>query len=243
MFTTRGDATYIIDAVNINFPDARLTLQDIESSWAGLRPLIHEEGKSASELSRKDEIFESSSGLISIAGGKLTGYRKMAERVVSLVIKKYFEERPLKKCQTSEITLTEKAIRSTKEVAKFIGSVKDRIKPYNFPPHTARYLVENYGFQANYILSDFEKLKSDVDPDLALLKAELSFCLRYEMVCTLLDFFVRRTGMINFDIHRVQKWKNEILAECKIYFNWSEETSRLEMKKLEDQLKAITTFQ
>jgi glycerol-3-phosphate dehydrogenase len=54
-----------------------------------IEPLIHEEGKSASELSRKDEIFESDSGLISIAGGKLTGYRKMAERVVGLVIKRH----------------------------------------------------------------------------------------------------------------------------------------------------------
>ena len=64
------------------FPDINLELDDIVSSWAGLRPLIHEEGKSASELSRKDEIFVSDTGLISIAGGKLTGYRKMAERVV-----------------------------------------------------------------------------------------------------------------------------------------------------------------
>jgi len=161
---------------------------------------------------------------------------------VSLVIKKYFEERPLKKCQTSEITLTEKAISSTKEVAKFIDSVKDKIKAYNFPPHTARYLVENYGLQANYILSDFEKLKPDVDPDLALLKAELSFCLRYEMVCTMLDFYIRRTGLINFDIHRVQKWKDKILDECKIYFNWDQDTAELELKKLEDQMKSVTNF-
>jgi len=50
--------------VNLTFTNINLELKDIESSWAGLRPLIHEEGKAASELSRKDEIFESNSGLI-----------------------------------------------------------------------------------------------------------------------------------------------------------------------------------
>ena len=63
-------------------------MEDIQSSWAGLRPLIHEDGKSPSELSRKDEIFVSASGLISIAGGKLTGYRKMAERTVDKIAKR-----------------------------------------------------------------------------------------------------------------------------------------------------------
>lgn len=75
--TDLADAIYLISAVNNMFPDINLELDDIVSSWAGLRPLIHEEGKSASELSRKDEIFISDTGLVSIAGGKLTGYRKM----------------------------------------------------------------------------------------------------------------------------------------------------------------------
>jgi glycerol-3-phosphate dehydrogenase len=62
-------------------------MDDVESTWSGLRPLIHEDGKSPSDLSRKDEIFISDSGLISIAGGKLTGFRKMAERSVNVVCK------------------------------------------------------------------------------------------------------------------------------------------------------------
>ena len=50
------------------------------------------EGKDPSEISRKDEIWESKKGLITIAGGKLTGYRKMAETVVNLVVKKLGED-------------------------------------------------------------------------------------------------------------------------------------------------------
>ncbi len=80
---TIKDAEYLINAINQTFPMLNIKMDDIISSWAGLRPLIHQEGKSASELSRKDEIFISKTGLISIAGGKLSGYRKMAERVVN----------------------------------------------------------------------------------------------------------------------------------------------------------------
>lgn len=85
---TNNDVKYLIDSVNHAFPKLNLTNSDIISSWAGLRPLIKKEGKKSTELSRKDEIFISKSGLISIAGGKLTGYRKMAERVVNLISKK-----------------------------------------------------------------------------------------------------------------------------------------------------------
>ncbi len=54
-------------------------------TWAGIRPLIYEEGKDPSESSRKDEIWEGKSGLLTIAGGKLTGYRHMAQDIVDLV--------------------------------------------------------------------------------------------------------------------------------------------------------------
>ncbi|MGG4551272.1 glycerol-3-phosphate dehydrogenase/oxidase [Paenibacillus humicus] len=89
---TERDRQYVLDAVNGMFPELRITTEDIESSWAGIRPLIFEEGKGPSEISRRDEIWQSESGLITIAGGKLTGYRKMAETVVDRVAAK-LEER------------------------------------------------------------------------------------------------------------------------------------------------------
>ena len=70
------------------FPTVMLARKDVESTWAGVRPLIYEDGKDPSEISRKDEIWESGGGLITIAGGKLTGYRKMAETVVDLIVKR-----------------------------------------------------------------------------------------------------------------------------------------------------------
>jgi glycerol-3-phosphate dehydrogenase len=82
---TADDVAYLLGAVNRTFPGVHLQPADVESSWAGLRPLIRQKGKGPGEISRKDEIFRYDSGLITIAGGKLTGYRKMAERIVDLV--------------------------------------------------------------------------------------------------------------------------------------------------------------
>ena len=71
---------YLLKAIKFMFPNIEVGAEHIESTWAGVRPLIHEEGKGPSEISRKDEIWQSESGVITIAGGKLTGYRKMAEK-------------------------------------------------------------------------------------------------------------------------------------------------------------------
>src|SRR5690625_4173896 len=90
---TVDDRDYLLNAINYMFPTLNVTADHVESSWAGLRPLIADEGKdNPDEISRKDEIFISDSGLISMAGGKLTGYRKMAEEAVDTVVKQFKEE-------------------------------------------------------------------------------------------------------------------------------------------------------
>ena len=83
---TAEDRAYLLDAIRFMFPSLHLTEAHIESGWAGVRPLIHEQGKGPSEISRKDEIWQTDGGLITIAGGKLTGYRKMAEKIIDIVV-------------------------------------------------------------------------------------------------------------------------------------------------------------
>ncbi len=242
VFASREDAAYLIQAVNANFPSISLTPSDIESSWAGLRPLIYEEGKSASELSRKDEIFESPTGLISIAGGKLTGYRKMAERVVNLVVKKHFDNKLLSECKTEEIKLSGSNFNSIKEVRKFTSSVAEKLKAFGFTSDIPLYLVENYGQQVVLIFDLWSDRNVDEDADLSLLKAELAFCVKYEMVCSLQDFFARRTGLINFNIHRVEKWKHQIAESCKVHLQWDEDRLTQELDSLNALILSVTTF-
>jgi len=240
--TTLKDAQYLVDAVNATFPDVDLTVADIESSWAGLRPLIHEEGKSASELSRKDEIFQSPSGLISIAGGKLTGYRKMAERVVSLVVKRHFNGRSLNPCRTDHIKLAGNTFTGVRQVKKLVQSIYDQVSPFDVSLLEAKSLVENYGPQAEDIIRYAGKLNVST-AEVALLKAELWYCIHHEMVCSIQDFFVRRTGMVYFDVHKVVKWKEVIANECKTYLAWDDARTSEELAGLDRLLYALRNFE
>ncbi|NAS12518.1 glycerol-3-phosphate dehydrogenase/oxidase [Poritiphilus flavus] len=217
--TDLADAIYLISAVNNMFPGINLEMEDIESSWAGLRPLIHEEGKSASELSRKDEIFTSDSGLISMAGGKLTGYRKMAERAVNRIARKMEEENEVKlpECNTSKIPLCGSDFKKFKHVKKYIAEVHERIAPEGFSEYDSWFLVTNYGKQTESILENYAKLKHK-DPRVRLAMAELHFGITHEMVLNPMDFFIRRTGRLYFDIHSVRSLLEPVLDEFKKLF-------------------------
>lgn len=218
--TDLADAMYLISAVNHMFPKIELELEDIVSSWAGLRPLIHEEGKSASELSRKDEIFTSDSGLVSMAGGKLTGYRKMAERAVNLICKKLEEQekRPFVECKTDKIPLRGNEFKKTKHVSKYIDTVHKKLKTHGFDYYHAWYLVTTYGKQTEEVLENFEAL-DDEDIIVRMAKAELQFSIKYEMTITPIDFFVRRTGRLYFDIDSITHLKEVVLSEFKRIFD------------------------
>ncbi len=240
--TDLADAIYLLSAVNNMFPKINLEMADIISSWAGLRPLIHEEGKSASELSRKDEIFTSNTGLISIAGGKLTGYRKMAERVVDQVAKNMEEEyeAKLKPCTTEDIPLCGNEFKKYKHVKKYISEIYERIKTDGFTEYDAWFLVTNYGKQTETILEQYKVRKEKNNPT-KLILAELQFGITFEMVHNPMDFFIRRTGRLYFDIENVRTYMEPVLKEFKTIFkvddaqilDWKEALQK-EMKEHSD---------
>lgn len=214
-----ADAIYLLSAVNNMFPKIELEMKDIISSWAGIRPLIHEEGKSVSELSRKDEIFTSDSGLISIAGGKLTGYRKMAERVVNRIMTKMEEEfgKDNVECTTDKIPLCGNGFKKFKDVKKYIHDVYKRIEPDGLTEYDAWCLVTCYGIQTETILENYTQIKAK-DNQIRLAKAELRFGIDYEMVHDPMDFFIRRTGRLYFDIDSVRSLMDPIMEEFKSVF-------------------------
>ena len=238
------DALYLIAAVNNMFPDIELSQKDIISSWAGLRPLIYEEGKSAGELSRKDEIFESPSGLISIAGGKLTGYRKMAERVVDLVDKRASKDYglELKDIQTEKLSLNTTPFENYNAVKIYVKDILPRWLAYGFNQTEIKALVHRYGRQTDQIFEKFEQI-AETDAQLRLAKAELWYGIHHEMVIKPLDFFERRTGRLYFDPFQLNQLKEPILKEFANYFNWDNDTLVLEREHLEKAFKEITEFE
>lgn len=242
--TNLEDVEYLLNGVNQAFPKLGLKLEDVESSWAGVRPLIHEDGKSASEISRKDEIFESESGLLSIAGGKLTGYRKMSEKILDKLFKRLHEEegRERVKCKTEQIDLDGGAFKNAKAVKKYRKELKHRLKEMGFTSYDAFYLVSNYGRAADQIVEGMDAFDNE-DLSIRLIRSELKYCIENEMVYRLQDFFIRRTGRLYFDIHSIKHTFSAILEDFTAYFEWSEERISEEKKAMNYEIKKVSVFE
>ena len=241
---TKDDLKYLLDAVNTTFPTVKVTKNDVESNWAGLRPLIHEDKKDPSELSRKDEIFVSDSGLISIAGGKLTGYRKMAHRVIEAVLKTMSSKRrdTFKKSNTEHILLTTDALKSVDEVNAYERELETKLAALGIDDsYYAWYLTSNYGRQATKILHKIDFF-ADTNVEDRLIRAELWYCIHHEMTNSLVDFFVRRTGRLYFNIASVRKFKELVLKDCIDYLEWDDTRVEKELERLDVLLEDATTY-
>ncbi|MFQ5445958.1 MAG: glycerol-3-phosphate dehydrogenase/oxidase [Saprospiraceae bacterium] len=231
VYAEKKDVEYILKGVNYMFPSSKLSHRDVESTWAGLRPLIYEKGKSASEISRRDEVFIAANGLVSMAGGKLTGYRKMAERVVNILAKKISKKQGRKfgKCLTHDEALSDKPFPGMKEVAAFEADMKGKYPTVSEPDCTIPALVEAFGSDAATILAGASTVPLS---DHSLLKSELAFCFANEMLVKPLDFLERRTGWLYFDIEKMERGKESVLEEFSHRFGWT-------AKQLQDERATV----
>ena len=242
---TVEDAKYLLRAVDHAFPSIHLKMEDIISNWAGLRPLIHEDGKSPSELSRKDEIFISDTGLISIAGGKLTGYRKMAQRIVDLVVPKLDDDLKLSPnfksdCQTKKVPLSGNKFENYKAVESYISQLENRVESLGLESYRAAYLVHNYGNQSEIILNEMDDFNDP--PEIALARAEVWFGVYHEMVQSAEDFFVRRTGRLYFDIESIAKVRAAVMHDLETYLKWNKKMLTSENQRLDDLIYDATNY-
>jgi len=192
---TGEDADYLLEAANRTFAGPPLARTDVVGAWAGLRPLLHEEGKRASEISRKDEIMVSDTGLVSIAGGKLTTHRRMAERVVDLVVERL--GRAAGACRTASVPLPAGAL-APAELPRLVDRVRAGLP--QLAPGGAERLVTLYGAGAERIVARgrAEPAAGEVLPG-GILRAEVAHALDEEMALTLEDLLERRTRLLLFD--------------------------------------------
>ena len=243
ILANKEDVEYLITAANSAFPDVHLTIEDVKSSWAGVRPLIFEEGKSTAEISRKDEIFESETGLISIAGGKLTGYRKMAERVVDKVAKKISSKYDLEvqECHTDRIILTGAGFNGAKAVKEYHKEITNKLRILNLSEYHAFHLISNYGTQTEKILEIMRGKKED-DPELRLVLAEAEYTIYHEQSFKPLDYFTRRSGRLYFDIDTVKKYKEKVVELFAEILSYSQEEKEHYNKEVEKAIHEATYF-
>ncbi|MFD1674898.1 glycerol-3-phosphate dehydrogenase/oxidase [Alicyclobacillus fodiniaquatilis] len=241
---TEADLHYLLDAVNFMFPTVKLTERDVESSWAGVRPLIHEEGKSPSEISRKDEIFHSHTGLITIAGGKLTGYRKMAERVVDVVVKELTDAYGMsfKVCQTRNLALSGGAYGGSDQFEATCQSHVQMGIELGLTPERSTQLATRYGTN---VVNIYTRLRDDALPAFSSalprdVEAELMYCVEEEACILPEDFFIRRTGAMFFDVGFVRQHQYEIVRVLQQLFAWDNDTAVKYTGELENRLQEAT---
>lgn len=180
------DVEYLLEALTHIFPGAQIGPQDIISTFAGLRPLLYAEGGTYA-LSREHQILQSPSGLFTVAGGKLTTARLMAEQIVGQVersLAQNFGIHASRPCRTREPL-------PGAERAWVAATMEDE------EAHT--HLIDAYGADAAWVLAYAEENKAlgrRIVPELPYLMAEALYAVQHEMALTLNDILIRRTHMI-----------------------------------------------
>ncbi|WP_017381398.1 glycerol-3-phosphate dehydrogenase/oxidase [Paenisporosarcina sp. TG-14] len=245
---TIEDRQYILDAIHYMFPVVSISVDDVESSWAGVRPLIYEEGKDPSEISRKDEVWEHESGLITIAGGKLTGYRKMSEHVVDLVTKRLKSEtkQTFGKCMTINLPISGADFGGSKQFESFVEIKALEAVQFGLTVDEGRHFASFYGTNADqlYLIAHAAsgmELEGSITP---AVYAEVVYAIQNEMMVKPVDFFIRRTGRLFFDINWVELHKVSIMNLMKNLLKWDEETYQAYQVELDKEMHdAVIPFE
>lgn len=236
---TREDVDYLIKAIRFIFPDVNVTAYDVESSWAGVRPLISQEGKDPSEISRKDELWIAPSGLLTVAGGKLTGYRQMAETIVDRVVKlKKFKHAT--ECITKELSLSGARGLNSSNFVDYVTNKSKEGTELGLTYYNSQRLVRKYGTNVDEVFQ-YVKAVNNCVPDIPpSLYAELLYGIYFEMVMTPCDFLIRRTGYLYFDIALVERYKEAIIEIMCNILGYSESESvfyRMQLEQFIDEAK------
>jgi glycerol-3-phosphate dehydrogenase len=212
---TPEDVDYLLEAAN-NVTTSHLTRADVTGVWAGLRPLLARPTKGqhvserTSDLSRRHTVRVSAHGVVTVTGGKLTTYRKMAQDTVDAVVTHLGESPRRRRCVTKSLPLIGATTRTRDPVA--------RAQPQ------AR-LLGRYGTEAAAVLAVAAGRPELLEPAVAGLPytgAELVYAAREEMAQTLDDVLTRRTRATIQRAHASMDAASEVAALIAPDMGWDD---------------------
>ncbi|KAF1806464.1 FAD dependent oxidoreductase-domain-containing protein [Mucor lusitanicus] len=175
--------------------DVKVRREDVLAAWSGIRPLVRDpHAKNTESLVRNHMINVSENKLLTIAGGKWTTYRAMAEETVDRAIQEY-DLKPKSKCNTEHLPMIgSKGFTNT----MFIGLVQDR----GMDTEVAQALVGSYGTRAWQVAAiedptemSWPKYGKRISPNYPYIEAEVRYAVREEYACTAVDVLARRTRL------------------------------------------------
>lgn len=281
---TQEDVDYLLDVINHRYPDANITLADIESSWAGLRPLLignsgsdynggdngsisdksfskvvdtvteYKENKASrlevedvlnhlensrdekapSSISRGSSLERESDGLVTLSGGKITDYRKMAEGALKLIrqLLKDDYQMSVKEIDSKHYPVSGGDFDPTKLEETVEELTKIGVES-GLAEADAKYIADFYGTNAKKIFA----LAKEMTPYEGLSLAEsarLRYGLEEEMVLAPGDYLIRRTNHLLFERDQLDAIKQPIIDAIASYFAWSAEEKKRQEAHLEE---------
>jgi len=227
---TSEDVAYLLAAVNA-WTTANLTPADVTGTWAGLRPLISD-ARSArtADLSRRHRVITSPNGLITVTGGKLTTYRRMAADTVDAAKRQLVgqDRRPSRRdanripgSPTRRLTLI-----GGDAWGQPGGGVANRAARMGLAGEVVAHLTGRYGSETGEVLALCEADPTLVEPlieDLPYIKAEAIHAVRHEMAVTLSDVLGRRTRALILDLAATSRAAPDVAALIGAELGWDAE--------------------
>ncbi|MCP4762751.1 MAG: glycerol-3-phosphate dehydrogenase/oxidase [archaeon] len=238
-YCNKEDTDYLLQSLQECFPNAKLGYDNIVATYAGIRPLVMQEGKPESDISRNHTIFYSDDGLLTIAGGKLTTMRKMAEdSFVKIEEKNIFpdigREANFSK-QKYYISIDKDIWMNELEKSGITLDIK-----------VADYMYQQYGRGALEILEiikNNDSLQEKIIDENIFIKAEIVYSLKHELTTHLGDIFCRRTEMSLYIHHKRQLEAAQKVADLMgEEYSWSDEKKKEEIKLYMDYIKNTVAF-
>jgi len=224
---TKESIEELIVEFNNNYCVKKLTYDDIEFAYGGLRPLVDNQAEASYESSRKYEIYDNAkddlNGLITVEGGKYTTSRKLASHVLKKISKKL--KRNLGKSKTNKKYLVDSDI---KNMESFIRQLVLRYP--SFSEATINYVGRNYGLQCHTIfrLAMHDKPLLQVLTEDGEILAEVVYVIKKEMAYTLSDIFFRRTGIGTLGYPGDETF-NKVVEVAKEYLKWDDKKTQQEI--------------
>jgi glycerol-3-phosphate dehydrogenase len=238
-FVTRADVLYLLEAANHAFPSVDLGMEDIAGTWAGLRPLIKPvEEQSASDVPREHRII-TDGRVVSVAGGKLTTYRRMAAETVDEALP--VAGLPSRTSKSEEVLLpgADGPRLDFDALAQAIGEA------HGLAPDIAERLANVYGHRATGVLEYLMKrpeLAARLHPEAAVIEAEVVHAVERELALDVDDVLVRRTSLaLRVADHGLSAGPRvaALLAEA---LGWSKDEARSSLERFEREVALMSAF-
>ncbi|KAF8509733.1 FAD dependent oxidoreductase-domain-containing protein [Gautieria morchelliformis] len=215
-------------------PDIKVRRGDVLSAWSGLRPLVSNPDADATEgLVRNHMIHVSPSGLLTIAGGKWTTYRAMAQETVDRAVEEFaLEDRVKSPCITDTLRLIGSQGWSQN---MFIGL----IQRYGLETEVAKHLADNYGDRAWTVLERWPLHGIRITPLYPYIEAEIRYAVRNEYAQTAVDFIARRCRLSFLNAQAALEALPRVIDVMAGELSWTPARKREELRRGVEFLRSM----